>query len=468
MANPQHVEILRRGVEVWNAWRQENGDVLIDLAGLNLTGLNLTDADLTDARLKAAHLTCADLTGAHLNGADLSGADLSFAHLNGTHISHAILRDALLRDADLRDAILRDADLRDADLRAANLSGASLRGTNLSGAYLNEVYLTSADLSHTHLNGAKLRSTSLSGTDLNLADLTDADLSYADLRNAHLNYANLERTDLSNALLNGAELRQANLEYALLNSVDLRDANLSGAHLSNASLSRSIVSGADFTASRMGDTMLTDIDLSEAKGLETVSHYFRSTLGIDTIYISRGKIHEKFLRGCGLPESFIVQIPSLITAIESIQFYSCFISYSSKDHPFAERLYADLQNKGVRCWFAPEDMKIGDKIRDRIDESIRLHDKLLLILAEHSVSSQWVGNEVEAAFERERRENRTVLFPIRIDDAVSESKTGWAAAIRRTRHIGDFTCWKRHDSYQKAFDRLLRDLKAEDNQTIKG
>jgi hypothetical protein len=38
---------------------------------------------------------------------------------------------------------------------------------------------------------------------------------------------------------------------------------------------------------------------------------------------------------------------------------------------------------------------------------------------------------------------------------------GWPAFIRNTRNIGDFRRWKQHDSYQKAFDRLLRDLKAE-------
>ena len=32
---------------------------------------------------------------------------------------------------------------------------------------------------------------------------------------------------------------------------------------------------------------------------------------------------------------------------------------------------------------------------------------------------------------------------------------------KRTRHIGDFTRWKEHDAYQKALDRLLRDLQVE-------
>ena len=65
---------------------------------------------------------------------------------------------------------------------------------------------------------------------------------------------------------------------------------------------------------------------------------------------------------------------------------------------------------------------------------------------------------VETAFEKEEKENRLVLFPIRLDDTVMQIDVGWAADIRRQRHIGDFTQWKTHDAYQQAFVRLLRDL----------
>jgi hypothetical protein len=193
-----------------------------------------------------------------------------------------------------------------------------------------------------------------------------------------------------------------------------------------------------------------------------VIHQGPSTIGIDVIYASKGKIPESFLRGCGVPEIFIDYLPSLTQ--QRIQFYSCFISYSSKDADFAERLHADLQNRGVRCWFAPEDMKIGDKIRPRIDESIRIHDKLLLVLSEHSIASQWVEHEVEHALDLEIERNEPVLFPVRLDQAVMDSKTGWAAKIRRERHIGEFENWKDHDPYQKAFSRLLRDLKTEEEK----
>jgi len=79
-----------------------------------------------------------------------------------------------------------------------------------------------------------------------------------------------------------------------------------------------------------------------------------------------------------------------------------------------------------------------------------------------SIDSDWVEKEVETAFEQERKRKTTILFPIRLDSTVMETDQAWAADIRRTRHIGDFSNWKGHDAYQKAFDRLLRDLKAEE------
>lgn len=117
---------------------------------------------------------------------------------------------------------------------------------------------------------------------------------------------------------------------------------------------------------------------------------------------------------------------------KAIEFYSCFISYSSKDEEFAKRLYADLQNEGVRCWFAPEGLKIGEKFRVRIDESIRLYDKLLLVLSENSVSSQWVEKEVETAFEKEEEQKNTVLFPC-----------VWTTPCWRRRRAGRRTCGAR-------------------------
>src|SRR5260370_1320457 len=257
--------------------------------------------------------------------------------------------------------------------------------------------------------------------------------------------------DLSDAYLSFAHLTQANLSQATLSNAYLNNANLSFANLSFANLYHT-----DLSSAIVGWTQFTDIDLRTVKGLETVEHDGPSSIGIDTIYRSEGHIPETFLRKAGVPEDFLTYMHSLVA--HPIEYYTCFISHSSRDQEFADRLYTDLQSKGVRCWFAPEDMKIGDKISRRIDESIAQYDKLLLILSAHSVASWWVEYEVEKALAKERQAQRTVLFPIRLDEQIIQSTTDWAAHIKETRHIGDFTGWKGHDAYQRGLKRLLRDL----------
>ena len=322
------------------------------------------------------------------------------------------------------------------DLSGADLSWASLRHASLRGANLNR-----ADLRAVNLTGA-----CLVGADLREANITvGEDRLGAFVLGARLNDADLSGANLIGAKLNRADLSGANLTEAILFDTDLTEADLTGAILHKATLSA---------------TRFTDVDLSEAVGLETCSHFGRSWIGIEAIVKSHASIPESFLRGAGVPEPFITQMKALVGAMSPIQFYSCFISYSSKDQEFAARLHADLQSKGVRCWFAPEDLKIGDKFRTRIDESIRVFDKLLLVLSEHSISSPWVEEEVGAALERER-DGRSVLFPIRLDDAVMDSNTAWAASLRRMRHIGDFRKWKDHDAYQTVLTRLMRDLQNE-------
>lgn len=53
-----------------------------------------------------------------------------------------------------------------------------------------------------------------------------------------------------------------------------------------------------------------------------------------------------------------------------------------------------------------------------------------------------------------------MLFPIRLDEAVMGTDAAWAAEIRRRWHIGDFSTWRDLTAYDKAFQHLLRDLKA--------
>jgi len=282
-------------------------------------------------------------------------------------------------------------------------------------------------------------------------DLSEADLNVKNLSGADFFQTNLAQTNFFETNLVGANLTDANLAWANLTRVDLNGANLALAHFIGTSLG-----WADFCHATLSATSFANVDLRFVKGLESVTHLGPSPIGIETLYRSHGEIPEAFLRGAGVPDSFITFMRSLTA--NPIDFYSCFISYSSRDQAFAERLHSDIQGKHLRCWFAAEDLKIGDRFQERIEESIHVYDKVMIVLSEASVQSPWVEREVNAAREREDREDHTVLFPIRLDDEVMSTSRAWAADIRRTRHIGDFSQWKNHDCYQKVFARLLRDL----------
>ncbi len=324
---------------------------------------------------------------------------------------------------------------------------------DLRGAGLIDANLSDADLGRADLRRA----------DLNEADLREADLRRADLSGAYLSGAYLSGAALNGATLSGAHLIGADLSGAILDGADLSGADLSGVHLGGADLIKADLSGAI-----VGNTVFSNLDLSMAKGLNAIEHWLPSTIGIDTIYQSHGQIPEAFLRGCGVPDNFIAYMSSLTG--KAFEYYSCFISYSTKDQTLAERLHNDLQGKGVRCWFAPEDIAGGKKLYEQIDQAIRLHDKLLLVLSEHSISSQWVMAEIRRTRKAELRDGRQKLFPIRLVGMAALKKwecfdadTGKDLAVEvREYHIPDFSTWKDHDAYQRAFDRLLRDLKAEE------
>jgi uncharacterized protein YjbI with pentapeptide repeats len=323
--------------------------------------------------------------------------------------------------------------------------------------------------------------------DLRFARLLGADLYEANLGQVKLNFANLNRAKLCRANLDSALCSAASFHDASLTWSSLHNCNLHRATLTHANLASSDATGADFTLATListsfaavdlrqtnfygagcAGTIFVENDLSATAGLEAVRHLGPSTIGLDTIFMSQGKIPHIFLRGAGVPEIFIDYLPSLVG--QPIEFYSLFISYSTKDQDFAERLHADLQNKGVRCWFAPHDIQGGKKIHEQIDQAIRLHEKLLLILSPASMKSAWVETEISKARRREKNECRRVLFPIRLcsyedlqDWEIFDADTGKDSAREiREYFIPDFSNWKDHDSYKKAFDRLLHDLKTE-------
>jgi hypothetical protein len=89
-----------------------------------------------------------------------------------------------------------------------------------------------------------------------------------------------------------------------------------------------------------------------------------------------------------------------------------FISYSSKDKKFVERLAKDLKNCGIKPWIDLWEIKVGDSIIDKVEKGISESEFVVAVLSKHSVSSSWVQEELNSAKIREIEKGRKVILPI--------------------------------------------------------
>jgi uncharacterized protein YjbI with pentapeptide repeats len=359
---------------------------------------------------------------------------------NNSHIlpslSEAGLHMAYLNKADLSKADLSDAGLRLADLIEANLKGADLYWANLS-----EANLRCANLRCANLQGANMSGSNLHASKMNSANLHQANISRADMRNAELVRANLCGADLSGADLSGAIIKDANL----------LGTNLTGANLDGADLSDAIV----------GSTLFGNVDLSNVKGLESLLHLGPSTVGIDTIYKSRGKVPVVFLKNAGVPRHLIDYIEVFVD--QNKKHYSCCISFTKNNEDFAHKLFEDLQANGVRCWLAMEKLMRRDRNHVIIESGVKLHDKNIMILSGDSIDSDWAEDEYNVAIEREMKDGKNALVLISLDDSVKYSEKPWVVKMRKSRDLADFSMWMEKEIYQEMFGYLLEELRTGEN-----
>ncbi len=90
------------------------------------------------------------------------------------------------------------------------------------------------------------------------------------------------------------------------------------------------------------------------------------------------------------------------------------------------------------------------------------------------MKSEWVGTEIYKARRREANEDRQVLFPIRLVDwkkvqgwEAFDADTGkdMAREIREYYVPDDFVNWKDHDAFETAYEKLLGDLRKDEQPT---
>lgn len=126
---------------------------------------------------------------------------------------------------------------------------------------------------------------------------------------------------------------------------------------------------------------------------------------------------------------------------------SAFISYSSQDSKFAERLATDLKKRELGVWFDRWEIRVGDSLTEKIGRGIRENDYLIVVLSPHSVASEWVRKELSEAMQREIKEKRVVVLPVLL-------KSCELPAFLPDKKYADF-----RRSYEEGLAELVRGIK---------
>ena len=285
----------------------------------------------------------------------------------------------------------------------------------------------------------------------------------------NLREANLTRADLWGADLRGTDLREANLTRANFTRANLSEADLGGADLTMAALTRTNLSGAKvaharFANTRLGFTVLGDIDFSQAAGLAAVQHWMGSVVGVDTLVNSFRAAGNTltpeltvFFRGAGVPQELLDALPAIVA---EVKYYPCFISYGQPDLAFAQKLYADLEARGVSCWLYAMDATPGARNWKEIGDKRRGADKVLVLCSAPSLIRDGVLKEIEEQID----DDPDKLVPISLDDLWKEK--GFRV-MRVDRDLKPFLHDRNYADFaslpcEEAMERLLRGLRRQD------
>lgn len=92
---------------------------------------------------------------------------------------------------------------------------------------------------------------------------------------------------------------------------------------------------------------------------------------------------------------------------------SClFLSHTSIDKPFVEKLASDLNRLGIDTWFDKYEIKVGESIFWKVDEGLRESEYFAIVLSPEALDSEWVRAELATAWNKKMLTGGNAILPI--------------------------------------------------------
>jgi hypothetical protein len=276
--------------------------------------------------------------------------------------------------------------------------------------------------------------------------------------------------DLSCAQLQNADLSGADLSYSVLTGADLTSASLVRANLTGAA-----VAYADFTNVRMGGTLLFDLDLRSATGLESVIHRAPSAFSLASLYRSGGEVSSAFLQQCGVPPdllSVLCQVPVYPAYLSPPQ---CLISYCDEDWIFVQQLSSFLIERGVRCYLRDpgmEDLHVSE-CKEKRPVTMGSAPVLLCCSRNSVTNALWRTSELVPFLKQKKSGGYEAIEGVRVlklDKCLTRELVGTAACSKLSRRVvADFDrcdCTSDNCRFQEQMSLVLEHLQSYESKRI--
>jgi Uncharacterized low-complexity proteins len=345
------------------------------------------------------------------------------------------------------------------NLDGVEINGLMMRGANFDDASLREAKVIELQLSYTSFQRAVLEEATFQSCAMVGTDLYQARCRAARFIGGFLDCSCLVSADLRGAMIYGTDWSEVLLGFTNLGGAVLGDiSNLEQVKIAELPMEIQEATGVKLAP--------IEVDLAT---LERTASFQRLLMQKEVGLSSSIPVVFDFFRRIGLNPAFIQAYRSMLEmADQSLQ--SVFISYSSQDQGFADKLYDALKGRGINVWYAPRSMKGGQKILDQVRSAIQSHDRVLLVLSASSIASDWVSTEIERAYAREVAEGNRVLFPISLVEYSSLSTWEFFDADRGTDlaryirqfFIPDFSNWKSDEVFRESVTKLVSDLRLDE------
>jgi DNA-binding NarL/FixJ family response regulator len=137
-----------------------------------------------------------------------------------------------------------------------------------------------------------------------------------------------------------------------------------------------------------------------------------------------------------------ILVDSVKSALELRRIPKLFISYSSEDRQFAERIAQHLHDRGWQVWYDIWEIKIGDSIAQKIQDGLVSSSYLVVLLSEASVRSKWVKEEIDAAFVQQLEDESIKILPALIQEC----------------KLPPFLKSKRYADFRESFERGMAEI----------